>query len=453
MLALVETLIEAIKQSAIFSSIYGFFASSAHLSRIVLDYMHVFFAWAFNIILVIAAVVSLSYVFFAIIALFQRKRKDELAFEDKKAPKVTIQIPTRNEIIALRCVRKCLEFDYPKDKYEILIGDDSNDIAVSAEIDEFVDKHAVNPVIKVIRREENIGFKPGNLNNMLKHSNGDIIVIFDSDFVPGKDFLRRIVTPFIYDKNIAAVQAKWKVLNFSENLVTVLATSILHIVHYIFLPIMGRMHSAFLCGSAEAVRKSYLVSHGGWKSGSLTEDIEYSLRLHSKGMKIAYLNDLGCYSEVPSTVKDLSRQQMRWAYGVISAYKEHWRGIIHANSTFKRKCMAFLMAYGYLVPVFIVLLTSFGVFSFITHPPGPIDVLKFVLETLKNIGLTLGLIIASAIALIMAKHGRLFFKMIVSSFSVGFVITYYVFVGIYKAVTNGKMEWFLLKKSKDYMNG
>jgi cellulose synthase/poly-beta-1,6-N-acetylglucosamine synthase-like glycosyltransferase len=441
-----------IETLSIIQGIYTWFSNTFGIHiRKAMDFLFPIFDKIFYFLLIFAALISIVYLIFALVAFFKDYRYKEKKFDVKKAPTVTIQIPTRNEIIALRCARKCLDFDYPKNKFEILIGDDSNNLEVSSEIDEFAKEHS--DMIKVIRRSENIGFKPGNLNNMLKYSSGDIIVIFDSDFAPEKDFLKRIVTPFIYDKEVAAVQAKWSFFNGNQNIVTILASTLQQIVHYIFLPFMGKSESAFICGSAEAVRVSCLKEYGGWKSGALTEDIDYSLRLHSQNKKIVYLSELECKNELPSNLKDLAKQQMRWAYGVITAYKTHSAAIIKSELPVKYKWISFIMAFGYLTPIFILLLTVFGCLSFITAAPGPIDIPRFLSETFKNISLTTGLILASIVALFKSKELYFFPKMLAASFSVGFVITYFVNKGIFKALFNMPMQWYLLKKSIDHKNG
>ncbi|MFT4303177.1 MAG: glycosyltransferase [Candidatus Woesearchaeota archaeon] len=416
--------------------------------RVILDFLHIIFDNTFYVFLFIFSIISAIYVIFMMISLLVNPRYKEKYFNAKLAPTVTIQIPTRNEIIALRCARKCLSFDYPKNKFKILIGDDSDDSEVSAELDRFA---AMHDQITIIRRTKNIGFKPGNLNNMLKHTKSDIIVIFDSDFVPEKDFLKRIVTPFIYDKDVEAVQSRWKFLNSEQNLITALGTTIQSVVHYIFLPVMGKKYIGFLCGSGEAVKRSTLLKLGGWKSGALTEDIEYSLRLHKNGKKIVYLDNLPCLNELPSTLKDLYKQQMRWAYGVIAAYKMHSKEVIFSSYSVLQKILTFCMAFGYLIPIFVLLLTLFGTLSFVTHPPGPIDIPTFLSVTFRNILLTFGFVIASVFALVKASQLKLVFKAVISSFSVGFVIAYFVNIGIFKAIFNKPMKWFLLNKSKDYM--
>ncbi len=421
---------------------YAYYAASG---RAIWDFFYIVFNNLFYLFLSIGMAISSIYLIMTVMVLLTKNRDREWRFEREKAPFVTVQIPTKNEIIALRCARKCLDFDYPRDRYEILIGDDSDDKSVSMELDKFA---AMHQRVRVTRRKENTGFKPGNLNNMLKYSKGEIIVIFDSDFIPERDFLKRIVTPFMHDKKISAVQARWKFINADRNMVTVLASTIVYTFHHVTLSLMKRYDSGFLCGSAEAIRKSDLVRWGGWKSSSLTEDIEYALRIHKNGKKIYYLPGLECYNEAPSRPIDLYKQQMRWAHGVISSYKTHAGGLVSTQlMPARQKLLTFLGAFGYLLPIIIVMTFVTGAFSIMTHRPAPMEWGRFFSELSRNIVLTSGLLIASAIALYRAGKIKLLSKMLLSSFSIGLVTTYYVNIGILKALRNKSMEWYLLNKS------
>ncbi|MBD3313304.1 glycosyltransferase [Candidatus Woesearchaeota archaeon] len=412
--------------------------------REILDVMHVIFDNIFYVFLCMTVFITTVYLVLSVSAVLSRKRHKEKSFDSSNAPFITIQIPTRNESIALRCAENCLGFDYPKDRYEVLIGDDSDDPAISGQLAEFAGLHER---VKVIKRQKNIGFKPGNLNNMLKHSKGDYIVVFDSDFTPGRDFLKRIIAPFQHNKNLSAVQARWNFNNFNQNYVTVLASTIVYVFHHIVLTFLKKHNTGTLCGSAEAVKKSDLIKLGRWKSGSLTEDIEYSLRLHKNNKGIMYLPELECYSDVPHKAKDLYKQQMRWAYGVISSYIEHAGSlIINRSISIKRKALSFFAGFGYVLPVMILALFTFGTLSFLTHRPGPIDLPRFFSEMTINILLTSGLIIASIVSLYRAKKARYLAKMLLSSFSVGIITTFYVNKGIFKSVLGKPMEWYLLDK-------
>ena len=417
------------------------------VGRPVLDFLHIIFDSLFNLLLFIAILVSILYYVMSVYIIFKKNHKPKIeGAYNEKFPFVTVQIPTFNEPVAIRCAKSCLNFNYPKDKYEILVGDDSNNSEVSAKLQEFAKEQGL---VKVIKRDSNEGYKPGNLNNMLKHSKGEILVIFDSDFVPESDFLVRIVQPFMSDKKIAGVQARWSLINPSQNMISVLGATIVSVCHHITLPFMHeRRKIAFLCGSAEAVRKSVLIELGGWENGNLTEDIEFSLRLLSKGYKIEYLNDLECDSEVPYTLKDLYKQQMRWAYGVIYSWKKHFASIAKSNnlSIIDKLYMGVIFCSGYLLSVLLAGLFITGTLSFITHAPAPIEWGKFFYELARNILLTSGLIVTSVMALKKANKTKLALPMIASSFSYGLVVTYYVNVGIFKALAKIPMEWYMLKK-------
>jgi len=309
-------------------------------------------------------------------------------------------------------------------------------------------------VIKIIKRKENVGYKPGNLQNMLQYSKGEILVIFDSDYIPEKDFLKRIVTPFIYDKSISVVQARWNFYNYNQNLVTIMSSTIGYVFHYITLSFLQIFGTTSLCGSAEAVKKKDLISLGGWKVGSLTEDIEYTLRLQSVGKKIVYLDKLECSGEAPFTAKDFFKQQMRWAYGVSHSYILNFQNFYFSkNINLWRKFISSLPGIGYVIAPLITLLFCFGVLSFVTHTPEAFDIVKFSKETGFNILITSGLIVASIIALVRAKRTKTILKMIVSSFSVGIIAIYYVDKGIVKCLLNKHMDWFLLKKDASYKKG
>ncbi len=430
-----------------------FFAWYNLLGRKILDFFHSLFNSIFNILLFITVLVSILYFIMAIYTIFKKRNEKKEEDSNRQSSFVTIQIPTFNELVAIRCAKSCLNFDYPKDRYEIIIGDDSNKPEVSKKLQEFAKEH--KDLVRVIKRKNNEGYKPGNLNNMLKHSKGDIIVIFDSDFVPQEDFLSRIIEPFMKDKKIAGVQARWKLINSNQNMISVLGATIVSTCHHITIPFMyNRRKITFLCGSAEAVRKNVLIELGGWENGNLTEDIEFSLRILERGYKIIYLDDLECDSEVPYTLKDLYKQQMRWAYGVIYSWKKHFAYLAKSKhlNFIDKVYMGGIFCSGYLLSVLLSGLFITGTLSFITHAPAPIEWGRFFYELIRNIILTSGLIVASIVALAKANKARLTLPMIASSFSYGLVVTYYVNVGIFKAFTKIPMKWYMLNKqgNKNY---
>ncbi len=410
-------------------------------------YLHILSSILFESFLVLAVAVSLILFLITLAVIFLRDRRVEKGFDLSRAPGVTVQIPTKNEIVALRCARRCLESDYPAGRLQILIGDDSDREEISKEIDAFA---AAQPRVEVVRRENRSGFKPGNLNAMLKESRGEVIVILDSDFIPGRDFIRRLVAPFVLDGDVASVQARWDFLNPGDNLATVLGATMGYSFHRIFLPFMNRFGSSFICGSAEAVRKSVLEELGGWRPGILTEDIEFSLRMTRHGKKMLYLPDLSCPGEVPRTSRDLFRQQMRWAHGVISAYLLHFRGIwFNRNLKLKQKMLSMFSGLGYVFPVLVAGLLVFSFLAALTAPPRPVDPGQVVGETVRNVILTSGLLFMSTVAIWRGGRIRLFPRMVISAFTVGLGLIFFVLKGILLALLSRPMDWYLIRKSGD----
>ncbi|MBS3056294.1 MAG: glycosyltransferase [Candidatus Aenigmarchaeota archaeon] len=389
---------------------------------------------------------SAIFYFIAIRDLVQRKKitvSEEVDVKSKKLPFVTIQIPTLNEIVAVRCAKRCLELDYPKDKYEIIIGDDSNDKKISRRIDKFIHKYSQ---VKVSRRGNNKGFKAGNLNYMLKQSKGEIIVIFDSDFVPHKDFLKKIVKPF-EDTNVACVQTKWGYINKNQNRVSKLATSVLMVYHHILAPINERLGISLLFGSGEAVRRSALEELGGWQEGSLTEDVEFSVRVLKKGYKIKYLHSFETPGEVPFTVKGFAKQQRRWAYGNTKAFIDHSKDILFGKIfTIKQKLYLMFTLLGYLISPFIAIFFISGTLTWFTGTPGPIDWGKFLFVFGKMLLLTSGYLFSVYVALRREGGGRYIFNVFFSSLTIGIFVTFYVCLGVLKAFIGKGMAWTIIPK-------
>jgi cellulose synthase/poly-beta-1,6-N-acetylglucosamine synthase-like glycosyltransferase len=131
---------------------------------------------------------SVLFLLLALINIFVEKKPKRKYKNIEDLPFVSVQVPTFNDPIAVRCIEKCMEFDYPKDKYEIVIVDDSTNVETQLHLKKFADD---NPdFIKYIHRKNRDGFKPGALRNAMKITKGDILVIFDADWIPSKDMLQ-----------------------------------------------------------------------------------------------------------------------------------------------------------------------------------------------------------------------------------------------------------------------
>lgn len=359
-------------------------------------------------------------------------------------PKVTVQIPTYNEPVALRCAKRCLEFDYPKDRLEIIIGDDSTDSNVSRMIDEFAKKH---DIVKVTRRGNNEGFKAGNLNNMLKHSNGEIIVIFDSDFIPSKDFLKRVIPPFLENEKIGCVQTKWNYMNIKQNRTSKLASTILMVYHNLLAPLNHKNNVSLLFGSGQAIRKELLKKLGGWQNGSLTEDVEFSIRVLKMGYKIHYLKDVSTSGEVPFTVRGLFKQQKRWAFGNTKAFLQHAKWILFSKtlSSIQKSTLIFTLL-GYISAPILVLFTLSGFISFMTGEPAPINIYKFLTQTGWTMFVSSGFLAAMFVALFKEGKLKIAHSVIGASLTIGFLVSIGVCMGVLKALLGRRMNWYMIPK-------
>ena len=423
-----------------------------------MEYFNTFIKIAFEIALAGAFIISVGYFIVTAFAMaLSRLKNDPEIIEDSSLyPMVTVQIPTYNELAALNCARCCLAFDYPQEKLQIIIGDDSNKEEVSEKIDAFI---AENPRVELSRRGDNVGFKPGNLNEMLPKSKGDYLLILDSDFLPDPDFLKRLVVPVIKDSSLAGAQAAWKIINVHDNHSTLMGTGIVNIIHVVILPFLKAVtKSCVFCGSGELVKKSDLIDLGGWTMGALTEDVDYSLRLIAQGKRIAYVSDLHVKCEVPYTPGDLFRQQMRWAYGVMRAFMNHGSKLFFSRTIKKRtKFAAFCFAGGYVMITLLLMMTILGTLNVISQLFGldpsvgqsPSYTLGHVVyDTTVNVLLTCGMLVSSIAAGFVSGFGfRNLGKLIVASLTIGVICMFFVGRGLVTAWLGLPMKWFMMRKA------
>ena len=415
--------------------------------------MSVWIQLGFDWIMRATFALSAIYLLLTLIALILRRRPAGLVEPSTgDLPRITIQIPTYNELAALNCAACCLAFDYPADRLQILIGDDSSDTVVSARIDAFA---AASPRVQVCRRGDNAGFKPGNLNHMLKETTGDYILILDSDFLPEVDFLLHLVQPVVENPNLAGVQAAWHISNTHQNLTTLMGAGIINIIHIVILPFIKRFaHTSIFCGSGELVNKQLLIKNGGWTCGALTEDVDYSLRAINAGEQITYLENLSCTCEVPHKAHDLFRQQMRWAYGVMRAFINHGWTLLRSRVVHARtKLAALCFSGGYVMIALLLLSLLFGLLNIaccwgITPVEGAATTLETITETIWNILLTCGMLISSLCASFIAGASlRNLGKLLLASLTLGIILLFFIGKGLLQALLGLPMHWFMVRKN------
>ncbi len=231
-------------------------------------------------------------------------------------PFVTIQLPIYNEKYVVERLIDCVaSFNYPKERFEIQILDDSTDDTVDL-VDHRVKKYqAAGFQIFHIRREVRSGFKAGALQEGMKTARGEFIAIFDADFLPNKNFLLETIPEFNHPK-IGVVQTRWEHINEKYSLLTRLQAFQLN-VHFT-VEQSGRQFADFLLqfnGTGGVWRAETISDAGGWQADTLTEDLDLSYRAQLKGWRIKYMESVGSPAELPAEMIGLKSQQYRWMKG------------------------------------------------------------------------------------------------------------------------------------------
>lgn len=236
-------------------------------------------------------------------------------------PVVTTQIPVYNEkdVIA-RVLSAAAAMDYPPGRHEIQVLDDSDDDTSELIDDLAVRMRARGAEVTVIRRPNRAGYKAGALAHGLTLARGEYVAIFDADFVPSADFLRKSVPLIEASPNLACVQGRWAHLNRHESWLT--EAQALGIDGHFAVEQGARAWNGLMMnfnGTAGIWRKAAIDDPkvGGWSGDTLTEDLDLSYRAQLAGWKLDYCLDLACPAELPGTVNALKSQQRRWATGSI----------------------------------------------------------------------------------------------------------------------------------------
>jgi cellulose synthase/poly-beta-1,6-N-acetylglucosamine synthase-like glycosyltransferase len=257
-------------------------------------------------------------------------------------PRVTIQLPIYNEMyVADRLIDTVCEMDYPRDLLEIQVLDDSTD--ETTDIAELaVRRHSARGFdIHYVHRVDRIGYKAGALEAGLRVATSDYIAIFDADFVPPKDFLRRTL-PHFADPKVGMVQARWGHINQDYSLLTKIQ-SILLDAHFV-LEHGGRNRAGCFFnfnGTAGVWRRAAIETAGGWQHDTLTEDLDLSYRAQLVGWRFVFLPDLVSPAEVPVEMNSFKSQQHRWAKGSIQTCMKLLPRILRSRQPLGVKAEAF----------------------------------------------------------------------------------------------------------------
>ena len=237
-------------------------------------------------------------------------------FNMNEAPKVTVQLPMFNEMyVAERIIETTAKLNYPKDKLQIQVLDDSTDETkeiIARKVAEIASQ-GIN--IQHVHRVDRTGYKAGALDAAMDQVEGAFIAIFDADFVPDPDFLLKTI-PHFGQENVGVVQTRWGHLNKTYSMLTELQAFGLN--GHFAIEQRGRNASGHFInfnGTAGVWRKSCIEDAGGWEHDTITEDLDLSYRAQMKGWKFKYLENVESPAELPITMSSLKSQQHRWMKG------------------------------------------------------------------------------------------------------------------------------------------
>jgi cellulose synthase/poly-beta-1,6-N-acetylglucosamine synthase-like glycosyltransferase len=259
--------------------------------------------------------------------------------DPKEIPSVTIQLPIYNEeYVVERLLDNIAKIAYPQSKLEIQVLDDSTDDSVHETASRIAALQETGLDIKHIRRANRQGFKAGALKEGLKIAKGDFIAIFDADFLPDPEWLKKTVIYF-KDEEIGVVQTRWGHINRDYSILTRIQAFALD-AHFT-LEQVGRNakgHFINFNGTAGIWRKECILDAGNWEGDTLTEDLDLSYRAQLKNWKFKYLEDVETPAELPVVISAARSQQFRWNKGGAENFRKTVLNLISAkNIPFKTK--------------------------------------------------------------------------------------------------------------------
>ncbi len=304
-----------------------------------------------ELIITILYTLSLLYLFFfslgqlhlTHIYLRKEKIKKPEAANKNFVPFVTIQLPVFNEkYVVERLIEAVSKIDYPVEKLEIQILDDSTDetSGIIYQKLEWLKNFGLD--IKHVHRQNRTGYKAGALEEGLHTAKGQFIVIFDSDFIPDKNFLKKTL-PYFTDPDIGVVQTRWGHINKDYSLITQLQAFGLD-AHFSIEQTARNQVGSFINfnGTCGIWRKSCIMDSGGWSADTLTEDLDLSYRAQLRGWKFKYLEDVVTPGELPILMPVIKLQQYRWNKGAAETARKIMGTVLRSNFSVTHKIHAFL---------------------------------------------------------------------------------------------------------------
>ena len=259
----------------------------------------------------------------------------------KELPIVTVQLPVFNEMhVVDRLLNAVAALDYPKDKLQIQLLDDSTDQTVDICREGIGRLKALGFDADHIHRSDRTGYKAGALENGTRTAKGEFLLILDADFVPNSDLLQKTIH-FFSDEKIGLIQTRWGHLNRSFNVLTRIQAMFLDGHMELEQTARNRSGRFFTFNGTGGIwRKSCITDAGGWEHDTLTEDMDLSYRAQLKGWRFIFLNDVETPAELPIDMDGFKSQQHRWTKGSIQVCKKVLPAIWRSDVPFAVKVEA-----------------------------------------------------------------------------------------------------------------
>lgn len=238
-------------------------------------------------------------------------------------PLVTVQLPMYNEMyVAARLIQSVAKLDYPKDRLEIQVLDDSTDETRQIAHDEVSKLRARGFDAIYVHRQNRKGYKAGALEEGLECAKGEFLLVFDADFIPKPDLLKKLM-PHFSDPGVGMVQGRWGHLNRDYSMLTRVQSMMLD-GHFVIEHIARNRSGRFFNfnGTAGVWRKATIIEAGGWQHDTLTEDMDLSFRAQLRGWRFVYVPEAIAPAEIPCEMNSFKSQQYRWAKGSAQTAKK-----------------------------------------------------------------------------------------------------------------------------------
>jgi cellulose synthase/poly-beta-1,6-N-acetylglucosamine synthase-like glycosyltransferase len=282
---------------------------------------------------------------YEMIRAYYKRRKRPTAQPERFSalPRVTIQLPMFNErLVVERLLEQIVRIDYPRELLQIQVLDDSTDETHPFTERLVAEYRALGHPIEYHHRTNRYGYKAGALQEGLRTATGEIVAVFDADFVVPTDFLHRTIHHFT-DPKVGVVQTRWTYLNQHYNTLTEVQTLLLD-GHFALEHSARSGNGLFFNfnGTAGLLRKTMIEDAGGWQHDTLTEDSDLSYRAQLKGWKFVYAADVECPSELPIDMHGFQVQQTRWSKGLTQCAKKLLPMILRSNQPWRVKLEAIM---------------------------------------------------------------------------------------------------------------